>query len=147
VFHAYESSEDGDGMDVLRALFDQPGLHSYPFVEVPLNDHLFHIDVAPVGDQSRWQRFIFDRIENVFEFSAAEKIDEFRIFVQTRRERDADYQLKRVVEISKGHAISGESVHVFSCADGSVEISGFTGLLQRDISSMSRLWQEPRIDE
>jgi hypothetical protein len=46
VFHAYESSEDGDGMDVLRALFDQPGLHSYPFVEVPLNDHLFHIDVC-----------------------------------------------------------------------------------------------------
>jgi hypothetical protein len=55
--------------------------------------------------------------ENVFEFSAAEKIDEFRIFVQTRRERDADYQLKRVVEISKGHAISGESrARLFSCA-------------------------------
>lgn len=147
MFHAYEASEDVDRIDVLRTLFDQPGLHSYPFVEIPLNTHLFHLDVAPVSNESRWQRFVFDKIENIFEFAAVEDIHEFRIHVQTRREPGADYQMKRVVEISRGNAVGGESVYVFSCADGSTEISGFSDLRQRDIASVSTLWREPRIAE
>jgi hypothetical protein len=55
--------------------------------------------------------------------------------------------LKRVVEISRGSAASGESVYVFSCADGSTEISGFSDITQRDIASVSRLWQASRIDD
>ena len=134
-------------MDVLRALFDQPGLHSYPFVEVPLNTQLFHVDVPPAEDGSRWQRFIFDTVENLFRFCMDEEIREFRIYVQSRRERGVDYQLKRVVEISKGSTSSGRLVYVFSCADGSVEISGFSGDIQADISSIARVWKEPKIDE
>lgn len=145
VFHAYENSEDNDRMDVLCALFDQPGLHSYPFVEIPLNTHLFHLDVAPVDDSSRWQRFIFDKLENVFDFLAAEKIREFQIYIQTRRATSADYQLKRVVEISAGYAISGESVYVFSCANGSTEIGGFSELSKIDIAKTSSLWKEPNV--
>lgn len=147
MFHAYQTSEDVDRIEVLRKLFDQPGLHSYAFVEIPLNTQLFHLDVAPVDNESRWQRFIFDKIENIFEFAAVENIHEFHIHVQTRRERGADYQLKRVVEISRGSADSGESVYVFSCADGSTEISGFSDITQRDITSVTRLWQASRIDD
>jgi len=146
VFHAYENSEDNEGMDVLRALFDQPGLHSYPFVEIPLNTNLFHIDVAPVDDESRWQRFIFDKVENVFEFVAIEKISEVRIYIQTRRRTGSDYQLKRIVEISRGYAFSGESVHLFVCANGSVEISSFNEVAESDIYKVSSLWKEPIID-
>jgi len=147
MFHAYQTSEDDDRIEVLRTLFDQPGLHCYPFVEVPLNTQLFHLDVAPVDNESRWQRFIFDKIENIFEFAAFENIHKFRIHIQTRRESSADYQLKRVVEISMARAASGESVYAFSCADGSTEISGYSGLSQRDLERISRLWQEPRVNE
>jgi len=147
MFHAYQASEDVDRVDVLRTLFNQPGFHSYPFVEIPLNTHLFHLDVAPVNEESRWQRFIFDKVENIFEFASLENIHEFRIHVQTRREPSTDYLLKRVVEISKGSAVSGESVYLFLCADGSTEISGFSGIGRSDIVSASRLWMEPRIDE
>lgn len=133
-------------MEVLSALSGQPGLRSYPFVEVPLNTHLFHLDVAPVDDESRWQRFIFDTLENVIEFLSTEKIEEFRIYIQTRRHADADYQLKRIVEISEGYAISGESVYVFSCANGSIEIGGVNDLRQSDIVRMLSLWQEHGAD-
>lgn len=147
MFHAYESSEEVDGMDALRAAFDQPGLHSYPFIEVPLNTHLFHVDVAPVDDESRWQRFIFDAVETVFAFAAVEKIRKFRIYVQSRRTHGANYQLKRVTAVSQGSTFSGESIYVFSCADGSVEISGFSGFVTTDIASLSKIWKEPKINE
>ena len=147
MFHAYENSEDVDRMDVLRALFNQPGLHSYPFVEVPLNTQLFHVDVRPAKDGNRWQRFIFDGVENLFGFCTDEQIREFRIYVQSRREPGLDYHLKRVVEISTGSTFSGRLVDVFSCADGSVEISGFSGDIQTNIASMSRVWREPKIAE
>lgn len=134
-------------MDVLRALFDQPGLRSYPYVEVPLNTQLYHVDVPPLEDGSRWQRFIFDKAENLFGFCTDEEIREFRIYVQSRRERSVDYRMKRVVEISKGSTFSGRLVYVFSCADGSVEISGLSGDTQTDIASLSTVWRESRIDE
>lgn len=146
MFHAYQSSEDVDQITVLRALFNQPGLHRYPFVEIPLNTYLFHLDVAPVDDESRWQRFIFDQPENIFEFLAVEGISEFLIHIQTRRTNDVNYQLKRVVEISEGYALNGEAVYVFLCADNSVEISGFSNVSQSDIVKMSRLWKESRAD-
>jgi hypothetical protein len=133
-------------MEVLSALSGQPGLRSYPFVEVPLNTHLFHLDVAPVGDESRWQRFIFDTLENVIEFLVVEKIGEFRIHIQTRRHADADYQLKRVVEISEGYANCGEFVYVYSCANGSIEIGGFSELRLSDIVRTSSLWKEHVVD-
>lgn len=147
MFHTYQTSEDVDRIEVLRALFEQPGLHSYPFVEIPLNTQLFHLDVAPVDNESRWQRFVFDNIENVFDFAAVENIHKFRMHVQTRRESDCDYQLKRVVEISRGKVAGGESVFAFSCADGSTEISGYNGVTQQDIENLSSLWLEPEVDE
>lgn len=146
VFYAYKKSEDIEGTDVLSALSGQPGLRSYPFVEIPLNTHLFHLDVAPIDDESMWQRFIFDALENVIEFVAAEKIRGFRIYVQTRRQVGADYQLKRIVEISEGYAINGQSAYIFSCANGSIEIGGFSDLKQSDIVKISILWTEPRPD-
>jgi hypothetical protein len=147
VFHAYENSEDADRMAVLRTLFDQPGLHIYPFVEVPLNTYLFHMDVAPAGELSRWQRFIFDNIQNVFDFTRAENLQEFRIYVQSPRGPNVDYRLLRVVEISKATAITGEDVYKFSYADGSTAISGLNELTDSDIADVSTLWREPSIDE
>lgn len=146
MFYAYKKSEDIEGMEVLSALLGRPGLRSYPFVELPLNTHLFHLDVAPIDGERMWQRFIFDALENVIEFLVAEKIRGFRIYVQTRRQGDADYQLKRIVEISEGSAVNGESAYIFSCSNGSVEIGGFGNLKQSDIVKISSLWTEPRSD-
>lgn len=143
MFHAYENSEDDEGMEALRALFNQPGLHSYPFVEIPLNTHLFHLDIAPFTDESRWQRFIFDNFENIFDFISIEELKEYRLHIQTRRESDSDYELKRVVEISEGYALTGERAYMFACANGSIEISGFNDLTLVDIVKTSRLWKEP----
>ncbi|MCS0627868.1 hypothetical protein NX786_00710 [Telluria mixta] len=133
-------------MEVLQALCSQPGLRSYPFIEIPLNTHLFHLDVAPVDAGSMWQRFIFTTLENVWEFLLAEEIREFRIYIQTRRKTDADYQLKRIVEISKGCASSGETVHIYLCENGSIEIGGFSGLCESDIVRTSSLWRETKLD-
>lgn len=146
MFYAYKKSEDIEGMEVLGALSGRPELRSYCFVEIPLNTHLFHLDVAPIDDESMWQRFIFDALENVIEFLVVEKIRGFRIYVQTRRQVDADYQLRRIVEISEGYAASGESAYIFSCANGSIEIGGFSDLKQSDIVRISSLWTEPRPD-
>lgn len=147
MFHAYQNAEYADRIDVLRRLFDQPGLHMYPFVELPVNTHLFHVDVAPVSEESRWQRFIFENPATIFEFAEAEEIVDFHIHLQTRRMPGSDYQLKRVVEISIGSATSGELVYVFSCADGSTEISGFSGLSLGDIVRKAPVWRQPCIAE
>lgn len=147
VFYVYEGWEDVERIAVLRTLFDQPGLHQYPFVELAFNSYLFHVDVAPVDEQSRWQRFVFDRLENVFKFSEIEGISKYRIYIQTRRGSCVDYELKRVVEIASCDAVDGESVYVFSCADGSVEISGLNNLVERDIVLRSKIWRQPHIDE
>jgi len=145
MFHAYGRTEDVDEIDRLRQLAEHPGVHSYPFVEIPLNTHLFHVDVAPVDDESRWQRFLFDRVENIFEFATYEEISQFRIHVQTRRGNESDYQLKRVVEIAHGDARSGEVVYVFACADGSIVIGGLNELSRDDIVRASKIWVEPDI--
>lgn len=145
MFYAYKDSEDNDGLDVLREVCNQPGVHSYPFVEIPLNTHLFHLDIAPSDDESWWQRFIFDRVENIFEFVEAENIRDFRIHVQTRREMVQDYQLKRIVEIALGQTISGECVYIFLCADRSTEIGSLNELTRDDITHTSTLWVEPDI--
>ncbi|WP_156895541.1 hypothetical protein [Massilia putida] len=146
MFHVYENAEDVDEIDRLRTVSQHPGVHSYTFVEIPLNTHLFHVDVAPVADQSRWQRFVFDGVENIFAFAAFEKIQEFRIHVQTRRKNKWDYQLKRVIEIARGVASNGEVAYVFSCSDGSIEIGSLNDLSQADIVRTSSLWVEPDIN-
>jgi hypothetical protein len=145
MFYAYEKSEDVDELDLLRRLSEHPGVHSYPFIEIPLNTHLFHVDVAPIDDESRWQRFIFDRVENIFAFAADEEIEEFRVHLQSRRNNDGDYELKRVVEIAIGTARSGEVAHVFLCADGSMEIGSLNELSRTDIFQTNTLWIEPGI--
>lgn len=146
MFYVYEDAEDVDEKDRLPTVSEHPGVHSYTFVEIPLNTHLFHVDVAPVHDESRWQRFVFDGVENIFAFAAYEKIQQFRIHVQTRRKNERDYQLKRVIEIARGVASSGEVAYVFSCADGSIEIGSLNDLVQSDIVQTSALWVEPDID-
>lgn len=145
MFYTYKNSEHNDGIEVLRALSNQPGLQCYPFVEIPLNICLFHLDVAPVDDESRWQRFIFDRVDNVFSFAASENIREFRIHIQTRRKQEKDYQLKRVAKIARGDTRRGEIAYLFLCADGSVEIVSLNDVSQVDIKKTSTLWVEPDI--
>lgn len=147
VFSAYEGWEEVERIETLRSLFGQPGLHQYPFVEVVFNSYLFHVDVAPVDEHSQWQRFIFDKMENVFSFVKVERIDEYRIFLQTRRSSSADYEIKRVVEIASSKAIDGESFFVFSFADGSVEIGSLNNLVEHEIVSRYRIWRQPYIDE
>lgn len=146
MFYVYKNSEDTDATEIIYALTHQPELRSYPFVQVPLNVHLFHLDVASAEDESGWQRFIFGGITNVFEFLLDEKIREFLLYIQTRRQSGADYQLKRVVEILEGYAVSGESVYLFSCANGSIELDGFSNLTRDDIVRMSSLWKESKSD-
>jgi hypothetical protein len=147
VFYVYEGWEDVERIAVLRTLFGQPGLHQYPFVELAFNSYLFHVDVAPVDEQSRWQRFVFDRLENIFKFSQIEGISKYKIYIQTRRGSFADYELKRVVEIASGNAVDGESVFIFSCADGSVEISSLNSLAEHEVVLRSKIWRQPHIDE
>lgn len=42
------------------------GLTQISVFEVPLNSQIFHLDISPVGGYGPQQRFIFDKVEDIF---------------------------------------------------------------------------------
>jgi hypothetical protein len=144
VFHAYDNWEDSDRLEVIRQLFHQPGLRRYRFFEVPLNSQIFHLDVPPVESYGPPQRFIFDKIENIFDFCLCENICDFRIHVQTRRDSSGNFQLKRVVKILEGATADDGFARIFVAADGSVEKDDFLEVSGEDIVAPRCVWSETK---
>lgn len=142
MFNLYESWEDTHGVESFVALFGQPTLRRFPFVEIPLNVQLFHLDVAPVDDESRWQRFIFNNIYDVFDFVASENIKDIRIALQSRRADGVGYKIKPVRKIFSGTGESGSVVLFFLCTDGTVELNNFCDEKIENISDKNCLWSD-----
>ncbi len=140
MFHAF-GDENSDGMQTLNALFGQKGLHNYPYMEVPLNTYLYHLDIAPADEDSRWQRFIFDNVKNILSFASG-CLGQCRIYVQSKRENGTDYQLKRILAISKGRTHSIETVYVFTCTDSSIIYSEPSEQAQINISNLEKIWDQ-----
>ncbi|WP_290413494.1 hypothetical protein [Massilia sp. YIM B02763] len=144
VFHAYDNWEDSDRLEVIRQMFQQPGLRRYRFFEVPLNSQIFHLDISPVGGYGPQQRFIFDKVEDIFDFCLCEKISDFRIHVQTRRDGRGNFQLKRIVKILEGAVAEGGFARIFVAADGSVEKDDFLEVSGEDIVAPRCVWSEAK---
>lgn len=144
MFHAYDNWEDSDRLEVIRQLFHQPGLRRYRFFEVPLNSQIFHLDVSPAESYGQKQRFIFDKLEDIFDFCLCENISDFRIHVQTRRDSNGNFKLKRVVEILEGATTGGGFARIFVADDGSVEKDDFLDVSGEDIVASRCVWSEAK---
>ncbi|MBB3219997.1 hypothetical protein [Pseudoduganella umbonata] len=129
MLHVFESWEETRRAEILRTLFDCPELRCYPFVEIPLNRELFHVDVATASAAMNWQRYIFDRFDDFLAFVKSEEISNFRIALQTRRDADGNYQIKRITRIFHIEFGAPSEMYIFECSDGSVEPEGSVATL------------------
>ncbi|WP_156895584.1 MULTISPECIES: hypothetical protein [Massilia] len=143
MFYAYQSSYSSEQIDVLRELFDQPSINIFSFVEIPFNGQIFHVDVAPVSMESRWQRFIFDSIEKVFLFAQSENIKFYKISLQSRRVDERDYKIRSVKRVFVGNSPDGNIVHVFELSDGAMEHNALDEVDKDNLRKVSLVWAEP----
>lgn len=118
MFHAYESWEDRTKSELLQGLFGQPGLRQFVFVEVPLNNMVFHVDVAPRDAGGYWRRFIFSKFRDILDFSMQEKVPIANISVQSRRENGQTYSITNLKEVYEITTSQGLQRNLFVCVDG-----------------------------
>lgn len=145
MFHAYESSYNPEQIDVLRNLFQQPNVNIFPFFEIPFNGQIFHVDVAPTSMKSRWQRFIFDSIENVFLFAQSENINLFKVSLQSRRVDEHDYKIKTIKRVFAGNRRGGNIFYLFELSDGVMEHNALDEVDKDNLQEVSLVWAEPDI--
>lgn len=143
MFYVYQSSYDFEQMEVLRELFDQPNVNISPFVEVPFNSHIFHVDVAPISMESRWQRFIFDAIENVFRFALSENITAYKISLQSRRMDGRDYEIQPIKRVLTGSRPDGNMVYLFELSNGAIEHNALDEIDKDGLREVSLVWVKP----
>lgn len=119
MLHTYEDWEGIRSSKRIEAIFEQPGLRRYRFVQVPINLQLFHVDIATgePGDEN-WSRYVSDNFDDVIEFLAAAPATKVCISLQTRREDGKSYEIVAIKEIFLRSNESGRYSYLFAGADG-----------------------------
>jgi len=141
MFVAYDSDINETQKDILGALFDQPGMRIYDFVEIALNTHIFHVDVM-VKDEERYQRVIFHEINDVLKFCQTFDIESCKISLQSKRKDSENYSIKRLSAILKGRTVDDRDVYIFQFSDQKREVSDFFEGTLDELSNVEYVWHE-----
>lgn len=144
MFQVDDAWELTNERDILRLLFNQPGLRRHPLVEVVDNPPIFHLDVMFTGEAEElgfWARFLGADLATVVRFIEENEIAQSRISVQTAISHTNEYRIQRVGKIYECHRPDGityfqyESVDDVSIIDSSNASGAQTGDMKRVIWS------------
>lgn len=142
-----ESWECSHRGQLLGAIFGDPGLRYYPFVEIPVNLVLFHVDIV-LRDNHRenesWSRFIFDELADVLRFIKRDDVVQMRLSLQSRMCENDDYTISSIAEIAEGKNRAGHKRYVCICPSGKNYVDSFMGETESDLSDMRTTWSRSR---
>lgn len=131
---------------LLGALFNQPGLRHYPCVEIPLNLHLFHIDVVfgekPLDDQP-WSRFIFDQLFDVLKFIERDDVVDLRMSLQSKRCGNEEYTMSQIIEILEGKNRDGHKTYLYKCSNHINHVDSHIVKSENELSEIRTIWSQP----
>lgn len=102
MFQFDDSWEQEEGREVLRELFNMPGLRRHQFVEVVANPHLIHVDAIFDDDDKSlelWQRFMATDFGDAVNFLKDNPLLKCRISIQNRHHPEEDYRISTVTKI------------------------------------------------
>lgn len=137
-----QTDQSWECYSTLGAIFNQPSLRSYRFVEVALNLPLFHLDTVlfeeTEGDGA-WSRFICSQLTDVLEIIRRDDSSNVRISIQTPRSNDG-YKLFSVAQIIEGRSRLGDSLYLFLGANGESYLHGLRGEGSRDLLERRLVW-------
>jgi len=104
MFQVENSWESHSNVEVLRTLFERPGLKRYPLVELSANVQLLHVNLLFKGDGVEldlWQRFICCDLVSVADLIENEDVEDIKIYMQTALSRDKPFVISEIVEFSR----------------------------------------------
>lgn len=120
-----------------------PGIRHYPFVEIPLNRYIFHVDVV-LGEKYQnnlpWSRFIFDDVIDVLQFIKRNDVIEIRLSLQSRRCGDAEYAISLIVEIVEAKDRSGHKTYLYRCSNNICHIDSYSVDSENELSDQRTIW-------
>lgn len=96
MFEVHESWEETASIGGARTLFNRSGIQRYPFFEMPVNSEVFLVNFGMSNAQVEEQRYIFSKLEKVFELFGDEEPENFQIYVQIFNREQNQYLIKRV---------------------------------------------------
>jgi hypothetical protein len=135
-----QTDQSWECYSTLGAIFNQPSLRSYRFVEVALNLPLFHLDAILFEEAEgggAWSRFICSQLTDVLEIIRRDDTSNVRISIQTPRNDDG-YKFFSIAEIIEGRSRLGDMLYIFLGANGeryvhSLRGEGISDMLERRI--------------
>ena len=145
MFITYDSQNEDSQLEILDALFEQPGMKMYDFLAIGLNTHVFHVDIS-VKDEERYQRILFYQIEDVLKFYKAFDFFWFKISIQSKRKNYENYSIKPVCAVLKGRTAAGQDAYVFECSDGTHLVNDFFEGTVEQILGQDYVWREEALD-
>ena len=132
-------------------LFDPPGTRIYPFVEISINCHLFHVDIRthPTKDDGYMpcMRFIATDIIQAFIMVDDDSVKEFSISLQSRRcdNENDEYQISSINEILQAEETCGQKVYIYICKNGKRVIDTSLGSSEDELSNIKSIYQHGKM--
>jgi hypothetical protein len=137
-----QTDESWECFSALSAIFNQPGLRSYRFVEVAINIPLFHLDLVLLGDEETghaWSRFICYQLADVLSVIGRCDVANARISIQTPRKGDG-YTFFSISQVIEGRNQAGDILHLFIGSNGEEYIHALRGEGDADMLDRRILW-------
>lgn len=96
MFKVHESWEEVAAIGGASALFNRSGIQRYSFFEIPVNSEIFHVNVGTAKSHREEQRYVFSKLETVFELLGDEEPENFQIYVQLFNRELKQYVVTRI---------------------------------------------------
>jgi hypothetical protein len=118
MFQVDDSWELTSERDILRLLFNQPGLRRHPLVEVADNPPIFHLDVMFEGEAKElgfWARFLGADLATLVRFLEENDVAKSRISVQTPVSHSDEYSIRKIDKIYECCRSDGIVYYQYEC--------------------------------
>lgn len=118
MFQVDDSWELTSERDILRLLFNQPGLRRHPLVEIVDNPPIFHLDVMFEGEAEElgfWARFLGADLATLVRFLEDNEVAKARISVQTPVSHTDEYSIRKIHKIYECCRPDGITYFQYEC--------------------------------
>lgn len=143
-----QTHEDWEIDDPALKTFDPPGTRLYPFINLSINVHLFHVDVLPYPkdehDFALMLRFIATDILQALILVDEDHVKEFSLSLQSRRcdNENGEYRISTLTEVFQAEDSAGQLSHVYVCKDGKRFIDSPLASSEDDLFNIRSIYVE-----
>lgn len=143
MFQTDERWEEIATTELLRKVFDQPGLRQYACVEVPYNVDLFHINICCLDENTSpdaWSRYIVDNVTAAVSLADSVPDAPATITLQTKLLGDNIYRMYRIREITEVILKTGKFVYICVCENDELYVLASVEVTDAEIATRRSVW-------